>query len=177
MDIENHLILLKGEDKTEKISRCIYEDGKYKVTFLQGKTYAYNYTNVQWFKNPVSLYSATTVVYKDSQPVSGVDKILDFEEYKRICFATGFKKVYHRKEITIVQSWLNNPDAHNCFEYLKKLAEKISVKDEDDRSFLSRQYSKLSYISPSSVLAQYLSPIALNSPNMDRGLFFRLVLI
>jgi len=177
LDIEKHLILLKGEDKTEKISRCIYEAGKYKVTFLQGETYAYNYTNVQWFKNPVSLDSATTVVYKDSQPVSGVDKILDFEEYKRICFVTGFKKVYHRKEITIEQSCLNNPDAHNCFEYLNKLAEKISVKDEDDRSFLSRQYSKLSYISPSSVLAQYLSPIALNNSQHGRGLFFRLVLI
>lgn len=131
MDIEKHLILLKGEDKTEKISRCIYEDGKYKVTFLKGKTYAYNYSNVQWLKNPVSLDSPTTVVYKDSQPVSGVDKILDFQEYKRICFVTGFKKVYHKKEITIEQSCLNNPDAQNCFEYLKKLAEKIRVKNED----------------------------------------------
>lgn len=68
------------------------------------------------------------------------------QEYKRICFVTGFKKNYHRNEITIEQRCLNNPAAHNCFEYLKKLAEKISVKDEDDRSFLSRQYAKLSYI-------------------------------
>ncbi|MEQ8236384.1 MAG: hypothetical protein ABRQ23_06380 [Syntrophomonadaceae bacterium] len=89
MNIEKHLILLRGEDKTEEISSCISEDGKYKVTFFQGKTYAYNYNNVQWFKNPISLDSAITVVYKDSQPVSGVDKILDFQEYKRICFVTG----------------------------------------------------------------------------------------
>ncbi|NLB77482.1 MAG: AAA family ATPase [Clostridiaceae bacterium] len=163
MDIEKHLILLKGEDKTDKINRCVYEDGKYKVTFLQGKTYSYNYGNVQWFKNPVSLDSATNVVYKDKQPVSGVDKILDFEEYKRLCFVTGFKKVYHRNEITIEQSCLNNPDFSNCFGYLKKLADKIGVDDEEDRSFLSRQYSKLSSISPPSILAQYLSPATLSS--------------
>ncbi len=164
MDIEKHLILLKGEDQTENISRCVYEDGKYKVTFLPGKTYTYNHANVQWFKNPVSLDSATTAVYKDKQPVSGVDKILDFEEYKRLCFVTGYQKVYHRNEITIEPSCLNNPDAHNCFEYLKQIAELLGVNDEEDRSFLSRQYSKLGYISPSSVLAQYLSPTTLHSP-------------
>lgn len=119
MNIDNHLILLKGEDKTEKISGCTYEDGRYKVTFLEGKTYTYNDYNVQWFKDPVVLDSATNVVYQDKQPVSGVNKILDFEEYKRLCFVTGYKKVYLRNEITIEPSCLKNPDAQNCLEYLK----------------------------------------------------------
>lgn len=164
MDIEKHLILLKGEDKTDQISSCVYEDGKYKVTFLQGKTYTYNYGNVLWFKNPVSLDSVTSVVYEDKHPISGVEKILDFEEYIRLLFVNDYQKVYHRNEITIEHSCLNNPDARNCFEYLKKLAEKVGVNDEEDHSFLSKQYSKLSFISSQSVLAQYLSPTPLHSP-------------
>lgn len=167
MNIEKHLILIKGEDKTEAISRCMYEDGKWQVTFAKNKTktYSYNYLNVQWFKNPVSLHPATTVVYQNNQPVSGIEKIFVFNDnYIRICFVTGYKKVYRRQEITIEKSCLNNPDVHNCFEYLKQLAEKVSVKDEEDSSFLSKQYEKITCISPRSVLAKYLNRAALNKP-------------
>jgi len=102
LNIEKHLILVKGEDKTEAISRCTYENGKWNVEFHRDKVYPYNYLNVQWLKNPVSLDPATTVVYQNNQPLSGVK-------------------------------------AHNVFEYLKQLAEKISVTDEQDISFLSKQ--------------------------------------
>lgn len=163
MNIEKHLILIKGEDKTEAISRCISEGGKWQVNFGTDKTYSYNYLNVQWFKDPVLLNPAKTVVYQNNQPVSGVEKIFVFnEEYIKICFVSGYKKVYHKQEITIEQSCLNNLHVHNCFEYLKELAKKVSIKDEEDISFLSKQYEKITYISPSSVLAKYLYPAALN---------------
>ena len=164
MNIEKNLILIKGEDKTEEISRCTYDESKWQVEFAKGKTYAYNYPNVQWLKVSVSLPPATTVVYQNNQPLSGVEKIFDFGDYIRICFVTSYKKVYRRQEITIEQSCLNNPNAHNSFEYLKQLAEKVSVTNEEDSSFLSKQYEKITHVSPSSVLAKYLYPTALNSP-------------
>lgn len=164
MNIEKHLILIKGEDKTEAISRCKYEKGKWQVEFATDKTYSYNYNKVQWLKNPVALNPTTTVVYQKNQPLSGVAKILVFSDYIRVCFETGYKKVYHRYEITIEQSCLNNPDAYNCFEYLKQLAEKVSVANEEEISFLSKQYKKISCISPSSVLAKYLYPTVLDNP-------------
>jgi len=49
LNIEKHLILIKGEDRTEDISRCRYENRKWQVEFATGKTYAYNYPNVQCF--------------------------------------------------------------------------------------------------------------------------------
>lgn len=172
MNTEKHLILVKGEDKTENIKWCAYENGKWQVTFEGGKTYSYGYHNVKWLKNPVLLHSETTVVYENGQLISGIDKILIFGEYIRICFVTGHKRVFDRQEISIEQSDLKNTDDHNCFKYLKQLAAKISVKDEDDNSFLSRQYANLTYFRPKSVLAKYLYPTTLNNPKpLPRPIF------
>ncbi|MHB8170122.1 MAG: AAA domain-containing protein [Thermincolia bacterium] len=165
MNIEKHLILIKGEDRTDAIYRCKYEKGKWQVEFKNdNKTYSYNYLNVQWFKNPNSLEPTTTIIYQNDQPLSGVNKIFVFEKYMRICFVTGYRKVYQRHEITVEQSCLNNQDAHNCFEYLKQLAEKVSVTNEEESNFLRKQYEKITCISPSSVLAKYLYPTELNKP-------------
>ena len=156
MDTKKHLILVKNEDKTEAINYCKYEDGKWQVTFAHGQTYTYNYLNVVWERDPLILEDA--VVYEKGLPLSGVDIIQDFNEYIRIIFKNGNKKVYHKAEITLERSCLRNSRANNCFAYLKQLATVTSVKDEDDKSFLSRQYEKITFISPSSVLAQYLYP-------------------
>ena len=99
MNIEKHLILIKGEDKTEDISHCILENDRWQVTFGKGKTYSYNNSNVQWLKDPITHSGETIVVYHNNFPVSGVDKIFDFGAYKRICYVTGYKKVFQKHEI------------------------------------------------------------------------------
>ena len=167
VNIEKHLILVKGEDKTEAISRCICEKGKWQVDYAKGKRYSYNFQNVQWFEDPVSLDPATTVVYNNDQPLSGVGKIFNFGEYIRICFVTGYKTVYSKQEINLEQSYLDHPDAHNTFKYLRQLAKTVSVANEEDASFLSKQYEKITYISPSTVLAKYLYPSSLN--HLEQG--------
>lgn len=177
MNTEKHLILVKGEDKTEKIKWCAYENGKWQVTFESGKTYSYGYHNVKWLKNPKLLNLDTTVVYENGQPISGVNNILDFGEYIRICFVTGRKRVYDRQEISIEQSNLKNTDDHNCFKYLKQLAAKISVKDEDDNSFLSRQYANLTFFRPKSVFAKYSYPTTLIILGLCHAPYFLLDLI
>ena len=172
MNIENHLILIKGEDKTQEVCSCEYENGKWQVEFIKGKTYTYNYLSVVWLKGPTS-HPATTVVYQNNQPLSGVEKILDFGDYIRICFVTGYKKVYRRQEITLEQSYLNNnPDAHITFGYLKQLAKKVSITNEDDKSFLSKQYERITSVSPSSVLAKYLYPAEFNQPKYKQEPIF-----
>jgi len=161
LDIKKHLILIKDEDKTEKISRCTYEKGKWQVTFANGKTYSYNYHNVVWKKNPTLIDPASTIVYEKGQSLTGVNMILDFEEYVRVIFENGYCKVYSKREIKLEQSCLKNPHADSCFEYLKQLAKITSVRDEDDKSFLSRQYDKITFVSSGSVLSKYLFPTEL----------------
>jgi len=164
LDIEKHLILIKDEDKTEAISQCENKNGKWQVQFERDKIYSYNYQSVKWLRDPVALLGATTIVYQNNQPLSGVDKIFVFGDYIRICFVTGYKKVYPSRKITLEHSCLNNLTAHKSFGYLKLLTEKDSIANEEDSTFLSKQYEKITFVSPSSVLAKYLYPNSLDEP-------------
>lgn len=167
MNVEKHLILVKGEDRTEAISYCTYENGKWQVDFGNGKIYSYNYANVQWLKDPVSYDPSMTVVYHKNQPQYGVDKILDFGKYIRLCYSRGYNKVYPQSELKVEKNDLSNPQVHNCFDYLKQLAAKVNVSDEDESGFLSKQYVKMTFISPNSVLAKYLNPTVLRASLQD----------
>ncbi|MDD2215334.1 MAG: AAA domain-containing protein [Eubacteriales bacterium] len=157
MNIEKHLILVKGEDKTEQIYYCQYVNRKWIVRYHNNSAaYSYNYHNVEWHREPQIINHETSAVYELDQPLSGIVKILDFGDYIRILFMSGYKKVYRRSSIIIEETCLANRNAHNCFEYLKKIADHTGIKLEDDISFLSKQYSRISTISPRSVLAAYL---------------------
>ena len=45
-----NLILLKGEDKTDKIDKWEYSDGKYAITFSGGKKYNYGCNGFIFYK-------------------------------------------------------------------------------------------------------------------------------
>ena len=134
--------------------------------------YSYNYSNVEWFKNPTLLDGSRIVVYKNKHPLSGVTRIYHFGEYLRICFASGYQQVYPKAEMVIEQSCLTNHRAQESMDYLKELAKIVSITGEDDRSILSKQYDKITYVSPNSVLAKYLHSTALkNSESLDLPIF------
>ncbi|WP_346354993.1 AAA domain-containing protein [Azotosporobacter soli] len=168
MNLEKHLILVKGEDKTESISRCVYEKGKWKIEFGKEKTYSYGYQNVQWYRNPNSLDPTTSVVFQSNQALKGIEKLFVFEKHVRIFFETGLKKIYERHEITLEQNIISNPKAGNCLEYLKQLAKIVGVANGEESSFLYKQYEKITCVTSNSVLAQYLNPAAMNRPSGGR---------
>lgn len=142
MNIEENLILIKGEDKTEKIISCKNNNGKYSVKFDKNiKTYTYNYNNVKCFSKPIGINADTTIIYENNISISGVVKILKFEEYIRVCFKNGYKKLYNISDIVMEETSLNKA-SNNCFEYLKKLAENVGSTLKDESSFLSNQYNK-----------------------------------
>ncbi|QGT99773.1 DNA helicase [Candidatus Syntrophocurvum alkaliphilum] len=166
MDVEKHLIIVKGEDKTQSIQECEYKDSKCMITYANNKTYSYNPRNVIWLKNPKLLNPETTRVYINKQPFSEVKKIVNFGEYVRIFFVNGYNIVYHRNEIIIKEKSFNNSDIKSsdvisCYDYLKHLSTQISIRDEDEKSFLRKQYERINYVNPSSVLAKYINPIEL----------------
>ncbi|MEH7248301.1 AAA domain-containing protein, partial [Neobacillus niacini] len=114
------------------------------------------YDNVAWSKEPILIDSNTCVIYENNLPITGVIKILDFGEYVRLLFRTGYKRVYNRSSIIIEETCLTNKTASNTFDYLKALAGYVSIKDEGDKGFLTKQYEYLKIISPRSVLSAYL---------------------
>ena len=166
MNIERYLILDKGEDKTEDIEQCDYRNSKWQVVYKNNsKVYEYSYLSIDKLKVQRILNPENCAVYQMNQPISGIDKIIDFGNYIKILFKNGYKKVYSRSSITIEETCLTNKDAYNCFGYIKKLAECTGIKIEDDANFLIKQLNRISMISPRSVLALYLEKKALNSRN------------
>ncbi len=158
MNPDKHLVLIKGEDQTKNIQRLSHTNGKWNVQFQNGKTYRYNDHNVQWFRNPEVFNPEETVVYANRQPLSRITKIQMFKNHVRVFFYNGFHQVYPKSAVDFKENVIKNPDIQQRFEYLKRLADKVSVKDEQDASFLSKQYSKITSILPDSVLAYYLNP-------------------
>jgi superfamily I DNA and/or RNA helicase len=157
LDIRSNLIGIKGEDRTDQVDSCHFEQGKWHVMFHNAnKVYIYNEKDVVWYRDPNIMDHTASIVYEKNQPLSGIDSILDFGAQIRIIFNNGYKKTYRSSDLTIEKTCLSNKKAFNSFEYLKSLADHVSVIQEEDNSFLSRQYNKLITISPRSVLATYL---------------------
>ncbi|MCG3088373.1 AAA domain-containing protein [Sporosarcina cyprini] len=158
MDSDRYLILIKNEDKTDQIDSCEFRNGKWQVKFRNTyKWYTYSEKHVVRYSNPSLLDPLNSIVYADGQPVSGIQAIHDFGLYIRLVFKNGFKKAYISSQLTIENSCLSNTNAANCFGYLKALADQVSIKPEDENlSFLSKQYNRMTAISPQSALAMYL---------------------
>jgi Rad3-related DNA helicase len=162
LNTEKNLIFIKNEDKTESITYCKYNNGKYDITFNNNKTYSYGYSNVRWLKDPEELNPETVYVYENNVPITGIIKIVIFEDYVRLIFKTGYKKLYNRCQLLIEKTCLENSGSSNCFNYLKQLGDNIGIKLDDDSSFLSKQYSTITNISPRSVLAKFLNPAGIS---------------
>lgn len=166
MNAEQHLLLLKGVDRTEDVRYCQYVKGKYIVTFMDGKTYEYAYQNVQWLKNPQVLDPKNHIVYKGKLPLTGIQSIYIFGDWVKIRFVSGYAQTYPRYQLSLEKNSATDPKLRYVLDYFRKMAEIVSVKDEQEQSFLSKQYQRMTTLSPKSVLATYLKPESLTtSPN------------
>ncbi|MHC8515913.1 AAA domain-containing protein [Sporosarcina sp. ITBMC105] len=158
MDVNKHLILIKNIDKTKQIVDCAFQDGQWHVKFQNNdRIYQYRKHNVVWHRNPKILDLHNRIIYADGQPLSGIQVVQDFGDTIRLVFTRGFHKVYKRSQLVVEESCLANEKSSNCLGYLKTLAEHVSANPEDENvSFLSKQYNRMTTISPRSVLALYL---------------------
>ncbi|MFR2300674.1 MAG: DNA helicase, partial [Clostridium paraputrificum] len=162
MDISKNLIMVmnnktnKFEDKTKEIKWINdYKDTwKRKVTYTNEKTYTYNYNNIQWFKDPTEIDCKSNVVFYKGEPRNGALKILDFNEYIKLFFKNDYTEIHEKRYIRIEKSSLDSAKSKSCFKYLKHLSSLIKI---DETNFLEKQYEKMEFISPNSVLSKYLN--------------------
>ncbi|MEH7307599.1 AAA domain-containing protein, partial [Neobacillus drentensis] len=128
--------------------------------------------NIIWLKDPKLMDPKTILIYENNHSITGMTKILNFGDYIKLVFKNGYKKIYKRSSLVIEETCLSNNSARGTFDYLKTLARYVSIKDEKDNSFLSKQYEKISMISPRSVLAAYLSGIPFDGENKQVKTFY-----
>ncbi|MEG2290854.1 MAG: AAA domain-containing protein [Clostridium sp.] len=160
MNINKNLILIKNEDKTRSIEFCKYNSDtkKYDVTFNGGKIYSYNFNNLEWFSNPEIIDVENKVIYAKGKPLILVNKAIGFENHIRVIYKNDYSQVYSKRDISMEESCLKNPEANNCFQYLKDLSQSIGLMLDGSKTLLGKQYEKITHISPKSALSFYLKP-------------------
>ncbi|MFA5561932.1 MAG: AAA domain-containing protein [Eubacteriales bacterium] len=164
MDARNNMIIAKGDPITSRVHSCNYNPAtrKWDVVFQGGKKFSYAYQNILWLKNPVSLNPDSYHVSCKGKVFDNITSIFSFsdghEEYWHICFSTGYENDYCKRDLKIDKSCLDNNHSAQIFTYLKKIAESVSVKSEDDTAILAKQYEKTNFLSENNAVAVYLNP-------------------
>lgn len=162
IDINQYLIIVKGIDKTEYISEWSYSDDKYHITFTNGRTYSYSYSNVIINKDPKELNLKEWTLVVNNQSISNVCRVLCFERHIRIFYKSGAKKVLPLAQVKLVRSCLRDSKSQYIFDYLKQLASVVSLK-VDGINILAHHYNKIDFIREDSVLAAFLDPSQTNA--------------
>lgn len=156
MNPNENLVLIKGQDRTESVRNIQSNLQKINVTFENNKTFSYNRENVKWLRQPNVQTVSTSQVFVCGKLMDGAVILLKFGSHSRILFKSGYKKVCLSHSIQIIESELQKPVVANTFSYLKMLSTVIDAPNEIEKSFLEKQYERLQFIHPKSVLAHYL---------------------
>ncbi|AZV58505.1 DUF2726 domain-containing protein [Clostridium sp. AWRP] len=179
MNENEQLVLIKGEDKTEEVKYCSYDEltGKYNVNFKNSaKTYSYVYLSVDWQKAEQIIHISDDIaVYEGDIPLWGLDKVIYFRSKIKLFYKNGYKSLYDMYDIRIEKSALEDKKNNNCFEYLKEIANEIKMpkgEGEVESSFLGSLYEKLKFVNPHSVLADYLNPHEIKDTKINKNAIF-----
>ncbi len=179
MNTKTNLIFIKRngefEDKTKDIKFCEYSDydGKCTVVFNNNRRYTYNNYNIKWYRNPMVIAPSTVRLISKGNLLFDINYIAVFNnEYWHIIFNT-YEKTYHCSELRIEKSCLLTSSSKSVFNYLKLIADEISVKTEDNNKILTNQYNSMrEFISDSTVAYNYLLAQATKQLNDNELVIF-----
>lgn len=166
MNLENHIIIINGVDKTYQVEFVRLDSYKYAVKFQNtDKIYSYSRDNVLWLTNPTPLDFKNCHVFVNGKKEKNIQAIHLFAnstaKYYAITYGNGFVKHYPGNEVDIHRSCLIG-EATNVFDYLQQCAgiNTLGINEEDELSegILSSVYSRISFVDEKTSAAVYLSP-------------------
>ena len=158
MNIDNNLILIKGEDKTASVTSWRFD--RYKpvvfITFNSQKEYPYNTACVEFLKNPKIVELDDRIALKGDSPLSGAKQLQFFGRHCRVVYNRGYRELVPSSSVRIVESAFHVPESRDCFEYLKQIAIRTGLVVEG-HNILANSYEKIKFVREDSVLAAFLS--------------------
>lgn len=165
MNLHYHLILAPKNarepelvDKTDRIAECCYDkmSGKMRVRYKSGsKDYYYSYENIKWYTNPKEVDAGQVRVREGGKELYGIKSILDFGEYWRIFFNSGYCKTYLRSRLQVWSNVISKGAPKTLMAYYAEIAEKFGF-EADGQNRLTGQYQNCSFVSEESVLGDFL---------------------
>ena len=158
MNIDNNLILIKGEDKTASVTSWRFD--QYKpvvfVTFNGQKEYPYNTANVEFLRNPQIVLLEDKIALRDGELLSGAAQLQLFGKYCRIVYKTGYRELASAESIQLLEPAMQSSGSKDCLEYLKQIALETGLILEG-RNILADRYEKINFVPENSVLRAFLN--------------------
>lgn len=168
----SHLLLLKGEDRTEEIANFKYEKGRpfVFITFRSGGTFKYSSSNFEAFKKVGTRKPDGKALLIDGNLRMDAYGTQDFGKYVRVIFTDGSYRTVPKGQVRITAQTACR--SRNGFQYLYELAEKIGL-IVDGHNVLKGSYDKIQVILGISVLHDYLerTPVP-EKGNIDRTVVY-----
>lgn len=166
MNLEAHVIIINGVDKTYQVDSIRPDGHKFEIKFRNSdKIYSYSRDNVVWITHPTSLDSESCHIFVNSKRERNIKAVHVFAQndtkYYAITFRNGVVKHYSDNEVDIRYSCLTG-QAPNLLDYFSRCAEintlGLNEHDESSTGILSSIYSTIDFVDDSTAAAIYLTP-------------------
>ncbi len=180
MNLENHIIIINGVDKTYQVESIRLDGYKYAIKFQNtDKIYSYSRDNVLWLTNQISINFENCHIFVNGKKEKNIQAVHLFAQntvkYYAITYGNGFVKHYSGNEVDIRRSCLTG-EATNVFDYLQQCAgiNTLGINEDGESSdgILSSVYSRISFVDEETAAAVYMNPgLGLRRYSNDTALF------
>lgn len=170
MNVERYLIMIRGEDKTEQVVSYEYIRSQVRIFFNKSsQDYNYNSSDVVILEHPkVIEITEDMALFCDGYPFFKVLQVRDFGPMVRVHFANGITRSYESERIQIKNCGIRYTEAKSIMEYWRAISKHVKIESEqgDKEAFLTREFTKMTFIHPDSVLSHYLNAIPIDSTSI-----------
>ncbi|MCM1297536.1 MAG: AAA family ATPase, partial [Muribaculaceae bacterium] len=166
MDLQKHVIIINGDDKTYQVESIRLDGYKYAIKFQNSdKVYSYSMDKVTWLTNTISIEFEDCHIFINGKKEKNVKSISLFScdgiKYYAITFGKDFTKHYAESEVDIRRSCLTGK-VTNVFDYLRQCAGintlGIDGENEFSEGILTSIYSRIDFVDENTAAAVYLDP-------------------
>lgn len=166
MNLQKHVIIINGVDKTYQVESIRLDGYRYAVKFQNAdKVYSYSRDKVIWLTSPLSVGVDGRHVFVNGKKEKNIKAISLFAnngfKYYAITYGNDFTKHYVESEVDIRRSCLSGK-ATNIFDYLRQCAGinilGINEGDESSEGILASVYSRIDFVDENTAAAVYLNP-------------------
>ena len=164
MDETKFLIILKGEDRTSDVLSFKPQGNKIDITFKGLKSYSYGRHNVIIEKALKVLEITSQMVFHKNEILNDVKQMVYFLKKIKVIFQSQEPQIYDAKDIFVATNCLENDRSKDILQYWKAIAVHTKI-DQDQDSFLTREYERLTNVASNSVLGCYLEKTPIQKLN------------